>query len=138
MLLDLSAAFDTTDHEILSARLQSHFGVDGKATAWLRSYVTGRMQFVSVLGRDSEPVQLSYGAPQGSVLGPVLFTMYTKPLFNLITKHPINQQSFAEDKQLNTSSDSCNIDSAIESIQHCTNDTQSWMVQNKLQLNKQR
>ena len=136
VLLDLSAAFDTIDHEILLARLQSYFGVDGTALAWLRSYITGRMQFVSVLGYDSEPVPLSFGVPQGSVLGPVLFIMYTKPLSDLIAKHPVKHQSFADDTQLNTSFDSCNIDSAIEIIQHCTNDIQSWMVQNKLQLNE--
>ena len=133
-LLDLSAAFDTTDHEILLARLQSYFGVDGTALAWLRPYIIGRMQFVSVFGCDSEPVPLSFGVPQGSVLDPVLFTMYTKPLSDLIAKYP--HQSFADDTQVNTSFDSCNIDSAIEIIQHCTNDIQSWMVQNKLQLNE--
>ena len=87
------------------------------------------MQFVSALGRDSEPVPLSFGVPQGSFLGPVLFIMYTKPLFDLIAKHPVNHQSFADDTQLNTSSDSYNIDSAIEISQHCTNHIQSWMVQ---------
>ena len=87
------------------------------------------MQFVSALGRDSEPVPLSFGVPQGSVLGPVLFIMYTKPLFDLIAKHPVNHQSFADDTQLNTSSDSYNIGSAIEISQHCTNHIQSWMVQ---------
>ena len=136
VLLDLSAAFDTIDHEILLARLQSYFGVDGTALAWLRSYITGRMQFVSVLGYDSEPAPLSFGVPQGSVLGPVLFIVYTKHLSDLIAKHPVKHQSFADDTQLNTSFDSCNSDSAIEIIQHCTNDIQSWMVQNKLQLNE--
>ena len=132
-LLDLSAAFDTIDHGILLAWLQSYFGVDGTALAWLRLYITGRMQFVSVLGHDSEPIPLSFSVPQGSVLGPVLFIMYTKPLSDLIAKHPVNHQSFADDMQLNTSSDLCNIDSAIEIIQYCTNDIQTWMVQNKLQ-----
>ena len=125
MLLDLSAAFDTTDHEILLARLQSYFGVDGTALAWLRSYITGRMRFVSVLGHDSEPVPLSFGVPQGSVLVPVLFTMYTKLLSDLIAKHPVNQQSFADDTQLNISSDFTNIDNAIERIEQCTNMTYS-------------
>ena len=94
------------------------------------------MQFVSVLGHDSEPIPLSFSVPHGSVLGPVLFIMYTKPLSDLIAKHPVNHQSFADDMQLNTSSDLCNIDSATEIIHHCTNDIQSWMVQNKIQLNK--
>ena len=94
------------------------------------------MQFVSVLGHDSEPIPLSFSFPHGSVLSPVLFIMYTKPLSDLIAKHPVKHQSFADDMQLNTSSDLCNIDSAIEIIQHCTNDIQSWMVQNKLQLNE--
>ena len=116
VLLDLSAAFHTIDHGILLARLQSYFGVDGTALAWLRSYITGRMQFVSVLGHDSEPVPLSFGVA----------------ISNLIAKHPVKHQSFADDTQLNTSFDSCNIDSATEIIQHCTNDIQSWMVQNKI------
>ena len=54
----------------------------------------------------------------------------------MIAKHPVKHQSFADDTKLNISFDSCNIDSAIEIIQHCTNDIQSWMVQNKLQLNE--
>ena len=87
VLLDPSACFDTIDHEILLARLQSCFGVDGTALALLKSYFTGRMQFVSVLGHDSEPIPLSFGVPQGSVLVPVLFVMYTKPRSDLIAKH---------------------------------------------------
>jgi len=94
------------------------------------------MQSVSVLGRDSEPVPLSFSVPQGSVLGPVLFVTYTKPLSDLIAKHPVKHQSFADDTQLNTSSDSCNIDNTIDVIPHSANDIQSWMVQNKLQLNE--
>ena len=103
---------------------------------WLSLYITCRIQFVSVLGHDSEPVPLSFGVPQGSFLGPVLFIMYTKPLSDLIAKHPGKHQSFADDTQLNTSFDSCNIDIAIEIIQHYTNNIQSWMVHNKLQLNE--
>ena len=62
--------------------------------------------------------------------------MYTKPLSDLIAKHPVNQLSFADVTQLNTCYYSCNIHSATESIQYCTNDIQSWLFQNKLQLNE--
>ena len=91
VLLDLSAAFHTIDHGILLVRLQSYFGVDGTALAWLRSYITGRMLFVSVLGHDSEPVPMSFGVA----------------ISDLIAKHPVKHQSFADNTQLNTSFDSC-------------------------------
>ena len=116
--------------------LQLYCSVNGTALVWLRSYITGRMQSVSVFWHDSEPVPLPFSVPQGSVLSPVFFIMYTKPLSDSIAKHPVKHQSFADDTQLHTFFDSCNIDSASEIIQHCTNDIQSWMVQNKLQLNK--
>ena len=79
--LDLSAAFDTIDHEILSARfLQPCFGVESTVLTWFNSYITERKQFVPVLGSDSEPIPLLFGVTQGYVLGLILFTMYTKPL----------------------------------------------------------
>ena len=55
---------------------------------WLKSYITGRTQFVP--GRDSEAVRLSFDVPQGSFRGPVLFTIYIKPLSDLIAKYPVN------------------------------------------------
>ena len=62
--------------------------------------------------------------------------MYTRPLFDLIAKHAVNQHSFANDTQHNTSANSCNIDSTIMSIQCYTSDIKGWMIGNKLQLNE--
>jgi len=69
---DISAAFDTIDHDVLASHLESQFGVVGAASSWLRSYLHGRQQFVR-LGRHSSPMtQCDCCVPQGSVLGPLL------------------------------------------------------------------
>ena len=73
VLLDLSAAFDTIDHNILLNRLEKRFGVTGDALKWFKSYLTGRTQSVIINGTESEKCPLKYGVPQGSKLGPILF-----------------------------------------------------------------
>ena len=80
VLLDLSAAFDTVDHTNLLNRLSSDFGISGLALGWFRSYLAEREQYVSVSDAKSDGIRLQFGVPQGSVLGPVLFTIYTSPL----------------------------------------------------------
>ena len=80
VLLDLSAAFDTVDHQILLDRLHIPFGVCGVALDWFKCYLTGRRQFVSVNGMRSDPKLLKCGVPQGSVLGSLLFLAYVSPI----------------------------------------------------------
>ena len=82
-LLDLSAAFDTIDHDLLLSRLTEWFGIDGVVLQWVRSYLTGRSQLVNVNGVLSTPQLLLCGVPQGSVLDPLLFYyVYYSPHFN--------------------------------------------------------
>ena len=102
-LLDLSAAFDTIDHTILLHRLQHNYGITHSALSWFRSYLTDRTQSVSVNNLNSTSEKLLYGVPQGSVLGPVLFVLYTQPLSDLIQTHSPEHQSFADDTQLQLS-----------------------------------
>ena len=83
-LLDLSAAFDTIDHEILLDRLENLSGISGIALSCFESYLTVRTQMVTIDNNSSKPSILYFGVPQGSVLGPVLFILYTKSLSNLI------------------------------------------------------
>ena len=80
VLLDLSAAFDTVDHVIMCRRLEHLLGIRGKALDWFVSYLSARSQCVSVEEALSDMLCLIFGVPQGSVLGPILFAIYTLPL----------------------------------------------------------
>ena len=75
IFLDLAKAFDTVDHTILLSKLD-HYGVRGAALDWFKSYLTDRMQKVSINGHLSYSCKMSSGVPQGSVLGPLLFLPY--------------------------------------------------------------
>ena len=134
-LLDLSAAFDTIDHNLLLGRLTEWFGIDGVVLQWVRSYLTGRSQLVKIDGELSTPQLLLCGVPQGSVLGPLLFTMYTTPLSSIITSFGLKHHLYADDTQIYTSFSADNISQSIIVLQNCTLAIQVWMNQNMLKLN---
>lgn len=100
ILLDLSAAFDTIDHNILLTRLSSTFGICGPALNLLTSYITDRHQFVNIDSHSSDSASITSGVPQGSVLGPLLFTLYTTPLSNLLEDSAASFHLYADDTQL--------------------------------------
>ena len=110
-LLALSAAFDTIDHDLLLNRLRDVFGIRDTALAFFWSYLNGRKQIVSVLGRKSEPSSLLYSVPLGSVLGPILFILYTHPLSDVIERHSVLHHMFADDTELYDSVPRSNTDS---------------------------
>ena len=126
LLLDLSAAFDTVDHEILLRRLHSKFG--------FRSYLTGRTQFVRINGTNSSVHYLKYGVPQGSVLGPLLYLT----LGDIIRKHGIDFHLYAVDTQLYIAfsfEKDVELSLAIDRIERCLVDVSNWMAVNKLKFN---
>ena len=100
VLLDQSAAFDAIDHSMLVSRLQRRFGITGVASAWIESYISERSQLVVLLGNTSHSSCLPYGVPQWSVLGPLLFTFYTCPVGDIIRRHDLRFQLYADDTQV--------------------------------------
>ena len=134
VLLDLSAAFDTIDHSILLNRLETRFGIKGLALKWFQSYLEGRSQCVCFDDILSEPSYLTCGVPQGSVLGPVLFTHYCSPLEDIIRKHNLDFMIYADDTQIYLTCESAlDCKSAIED---CISDIRAWMYNNRLVLNE--
>ena len=105
ILLDLSAAFNMVNHELLLICLKFRFGITDTVLKWLESYLTGRHQSVISSGatdpdqKRSDNARLAQGVPQGSVLGPILFTLYITPLGDICRKHRVIFHSYAVDQQ---------------------------------------
>lgn len=138
VLLDLSAAFDTIDHAILLERLRTVFGIDGIALKWFESYLSGRSFRVKVGNSLSDIHDLKYGVPQGSVLGPLLFSCYTQPLAGIMNEHGLDSHLFADDTQNWQAfklSPTSSLPNVIIQVERCLSEVRRWMGVNKLKLN---
>ena len=116
VLLDLSAAFDTTEHSILLNILQQDFGVVGTALNWFDSFLSGRKKRILVGDKTSDDFNLNCGVPQGSCMGPILFTLYVSRLFNIISQHLPSVHGYADNNQFYISFRLCSIHSEINSV----------------------
>ena len=133
LMLDLSAAFDTVDHSILLRRLEERFGVTGLALEWFRSYLSGRTQKVQFGDHtSSEDYDVMFGVPQGTVLGPLLFTLYSAPVADIIEEHGLEYTVYSDDTQIYLT---CEAPSAARSrIENCVDKIRIWMNENYLVL----
>ena len=139
IMLDLSAAFDTVIHDLLLNRLKYRFGVSGTVLSWLRSYLSNRKQKVVVNEMFSSDEFIKYGVPQGSILGPFLFTLFITPLGDICRKYDINFHGYADDQQLYCSfdpKDKLNINETVSRLEECILSIRAWMRVNRLKLNE--
>ena len=134
-LLDFSSAFDTIDHHILVHRLHTDFGFTDTVLQWFSSYLTDRTHYVSLSNHRSAFTPVHSGVPQGSVHGPMLFTMYINPLSAIIDSHSIIHHSFADDLQLHMSAPPDRISELLHSMQSFIGDVKAWATANMLRLN---
>ena len=134
-LLDMSAAFDTVDHDTLLRRLSTSYGLSGSVIKWFASYLDDRQQFVRISATTSSPSAVSCGVPQGSVLGPILFLLYAADLLKLVRRHQLSPHAYADDVQIYGVCRPIEADALADQMSSCVTEATSWMASNRLQAN---
>jgi hypothetical protein len=136
MLLDLSAAFDTVDHQKLLTILETEIGIKGTALDWFKSFLSGRCQRVKIGDHESQEIIIRFGVPQGSVLGPVLFNLYIRSLYSSVTNLKFNIHGYADDHQLYKNFTIAEeYSTMVIDVRECFDQVSEWMNRHFLQLN---
>ena len=131
-LHDLSAAFDTVNHQIPVERLRRTYGLNAGALDWISSYLFGRTQSVRYNGETSHVMPVTRGVPQGSVLGPILFTLYAAVVIKLVEDAGFSVHAYADDLQINGHADP---PQSTELMADCITSVETWMASNRLRFN---
>lgn len=135
VLLDSSAAFDTVDHAILITRLRERFGICNDALKWIDNYLRNRQYSVRVESTYSSTVMMDCGVPQGSILGPVLYSLYTSPISDIIHKYDISHQIYADDTTIYNSFSINDNAESLALLQSCVYEVIDWYNCNRLKIN---
>ena len=134
----MSAALDIVDHDIMITRLEKLISVIGSAISWIHSYLSDWTQSVKIPGGASDGTKISFGVPQCSALGPLLFTIYMAPISDIIKLHHLNYRLYADDTQLYFKfniTDGNDRLSMLRRIKKYVNDIHAWMNSNLLKVN---
>jgi len=134
-LLDMSAAFDCVDHAILLQRLHLRFGLTDDVINWIRSFLTDRTQRVVYNGTGSTTQPAFFGVPQGSVLGPILYVLYTAELECIVERHGMKLHQYADDCQIYISVSVVDAPAPASRLSACITDVNCWMSASRLRLN---
>ena len=135
LLLDLSAAFDTINHKLLLKKLEDLYGINGYVLKWLESYLSNRSFKVVINKSASSSCWLEIGVPQGSILGPLLFIMYTKDLEMIVNKYGFSIHLYADDTQIYFAFDVHSSHPDLTKVNLCFKEIKQWMSANFLKLN---
>ena len=136
--IDLSAAFDTVDHQVLLLVLEKLFGVSPPSLQWFDTYLRPRGFKVTVNGKYSNYKQTDFAVPQGSCLGPVLFTLYSSTLGQVVSEHGVNMTAYADDHSFYKTYPAGNIHVEQETrntLSECLESVKTWMDSNRLKMN---
>jgi len=135
VMLDLSAAFDSVDQSILLSRLHISYGLNSTVLQWFSSYLDHRTQFVRCASSTSTPSLIECVVPQGSILGPILFLLYTADLVNFVRSYNLNPHLYADDTQIYGFSQPATTDELQSCVSQCISAVGNRMSSNRLQLN---
>ena len=136
LIIDLSAAFDTVDHRLLLNMLQFKYRITGSALAWLKSFLTGRLQRVKIGNSLSDPLLVLFGVAQGSILGPLLFNLYCSSINEVFKSCGFDCMGYADDNLgFRLFSARSSLSACLFSVPNCIRAVKEWTDNHFLKIN---